>query len=348
MSPERMDTSETRRLQLTGGSTYTVSLPKKWVSEHGLKSKDEIRIEWRPSGNLRIIPEVTSLRKRRHFQIQLDEIDDEFLLDYLIGAYLSGSELIRIKSSSQFERSHRRSIRQFIQTTRGIEISNETDSSIEMIALLNSAEMPLHSSLNRMYLLVTSQVRDVLEVLCGGESNILEDCEEREKEVDALRLLLERQVGQILESASVETSFGTTRWEAAELSNIVRTLERMGDHCYILSKLAISQDVPNILSKDSMPLSVMSIWQSSIKKLNANLRIRNVKEIHEAKSDVTLAVLQLKEYEAILWDSEIDSIDALFLDKLSESLRRLLAYAQDMAEILINIHTHRNSVEVSF
>ena len=38
--------SEVRKIQLTGGSTYTVSLPKKWIIEHGLEAKDEIRIEW--------------------------------------------------------------------------------------------------------------------------------------------------------------------------------------------------------------------------------------------------------------------------------------------------------------
>ena len=93
--------------------------------------------------------------------------------------------------------------------------------------------MPLYSSLNRMYLLVSSQIRDVTEVLLRNDSSSFEDSEEREKEVDALRLLLERQVGQILESASIESSFGTTRWEASELSNIVKNLERIGDHCFL-------------------------------------------------------------------------------------------------------------------
>ena len=223
--------SEVRKLQLTGGSTYIVSLPKRWVMEHQLTAIDEVRIEWRPSGSLRVNAETTSLRKRRQVEIDLQEISRDFILDHLIGAYLSGAQNIRIISKSGIDREHRRELRRFIQTTRGIEIANESDYSVEMITLLNPAEMPLHSSLNRMYLLVSSQIRDVVEVLTGGDVTILEDSEEREKEVDALRLLLERQVGQILESASIETSFGTTRWEAAELSNIVRTLERIGDHC---------------------------------------------------------------------------------------------------------------------
>ena len=339
--------SEVRKLQLTGGSTYIVSLPKRWVVEHQLSAKDEVRIEWRPSGSLRVSAETTSVRKRRQVEIDLQEISRDFILDHLIGAYLSGAQNIRIISKSGIDREHRRELRRFIQTTRGVEIANESDYSVEMITLLNPAEMPLHSSLNRMYLLVSSQIRDVVEVLTGGDVTILEDSEEREKEVDALRLLLERQVGQILESASIETSFGTTRWEAAELSNIVRTLERIGDHCYILSRLCVYQEVPNNLSSAELPVSVIPIWQSSIKQLIANLRKRKVKEIHDAKSNLESAIMNLREYEDSLWDMKLQSTDALFLDKLSESLRRILAYTINMAEILINIHTHRNSTEVT-
>ena len=55
MNIESSDRSEIRKLQVTGGSTYIVSLPRKWVTEHGLSAKDRIKIEWRPSGSLRLI-----------------------------------------------------------------------------------------------------------------------------------------------------------------------------------------------------------------------------------------------------------------------------------------------------
>ena len=342
------DKSEVRRLQITGGSTYIVSLPKKWVTQHGLKPRDEVRIEWRPSGSLRLNAETTSIRKRRKVDIQLDEIGSEFLYDHLIGAYLSGAHRIRLSSKKAIKRSDRRKIRQFIQNTRGIEISNESDYIIEMITLLNTSEMPLHSSINRMYLIVSSQIRDISETLSGGDKSLLEDSGDREKEVDALRLLLERQVGQILESASIETSFGINRWEASEISNIVRIFERIGDHSYILSKLCMEQEIPEILSPKKTPANVIPIWQKSIKSLMANLKRRKINEIHNSKSDIQKAVKLLDDFEEGLWTSEMTAIDALFLDKFSESMRRILAYTLDMAEVLINIQTHRESVEEEY
>ena len=346
MKIDKQSKSEVRRLQLTGGSTYIVSLPKKWVSVHGLAAKDQVRIEWRPSGNLRVTPETTSVVRRREVEISIEEIGEDFLLDHLIGAYLSGAQIIRIRSKSGFLRSHRKIFRSFIQTTRGIEITSEAEKSIEMLSLLNPSEMPLHSSINRMYLLVSSQIRDITEVLTGGDSEILDDAEEREKEIDALRLLMERQVGLILESSRLEDSMGTNRWEASEYSRIVRTFERMGDHSYKICKLIEERETPEALSPESPLITCIPVWHASMKLLISNLRRYKISEVHQAKLQLQGSIEELINFENDLWDEKIGRVNALFMDRLSESLRRLCAYSTDMAEILINMHNHRNSIEV--
>ena len=72
------------------------------------------------------------------------------------------------------------------------EIIDETDSLMEMRCLLNAGDMPIRASLNRMYLLVTSLMRDIVGCFDGGELEFLSDTEERESEVDALLYLVER------------------------------------------------------------------------------------------------------------------------------------------------------------
>ena len=340
------DRSEVRKLQLTGGSTYIVSLPKKWVTDHGLAAKDQVRVEWRPSGNLRIIPEVTSITIRREVDINLSEIPKEFVLDHLIGAYLSGAQLIRIRTKNGFDRKDRRIFRSFIHTTRGIEITTEAENKIEMLSLLNPSEMPLFSTINRMYLLISSQIRDISDVLAGNELTVLEDAEEREKEIDALRFLMERQVGLILESSRLEESMGTNRWEASEFSRVVRTFERMGDHSFRISNL-ISDFEGDQLPNNPVLLSIIPIWQNSMKLLISNFRKNKISEVHDAKNQLNSAIKSLEEFETNLWDSDVGRVNALYQDRLSESLRRICAYSSDMAEILINIHNHRKSIEVN-
>jgi phosphate uptake regulator len=234
VTPKSGPQSEVRKIQLTGGSTYIVSLPKKWITEHGLEARDQVRIEWRPSGTLRVIADASTVVRKREVNIDCKEIPDNMIHDHLVAAYLSVANRLIINSNKEFTRNQNKNFRNFIKSTRGLEIINDQDSKLEMVSLLNPAEMPLYSSINRMYLLISRQVRDFSDVLLGESLEILEDSAERENEIDALRLLLERQIGQILESASIEDSLGTSRWEASELCKLVRTLERMGDHSFAL------------------------------------------------------------------------------------------------------------------
>ena len=134
------------------------------------------------SGSLRPSAETTTVRKRRRVDIELDEIGSEFLFDHLIGVISLVPIVLDSRAGKRSNVLIGRIIRRFIQATRGIEISHETDFIVEMIALLNTFEMPLHSSINRMYLIVSSQIRDVSEVLSGGDKSLLSDSDEREKE----------------------------------------------------------------------------------------------------------------------------------------------------------------------
>src|SRR2546430_15143992 len=82
---------EGRKLQLTGGSTYVVSLPKHWVVDAGLKAGDTVFLETEPEGSVSIRPrpaEKPQLR-RRIFEEKGEERRDH-LLRKLIGAYIGG------------------------------------------------------------------------------------------------------------------------------------------------------------------------------------------------------------------------------------------------------------------
>ena len=48
--------SEFRKLQVTGGSTIIVSLPKEWVKSNDLKKGDVVSLEELASGDLQAFP----------------------------------------------------------------------------------------------------------------------------------------------------------------------------------------------------------------------------------------------------------------------------------------------------
>ena len=328
---------DVRRLQLTGGATYTLSLPKPWISANNLASRDSIRIDWRSSGELMLSPLDESEERKTEIEINLGGLPIGALYDHLMGAYISGVQEIVIKSKTNLTRKTRNEIRRFLRSTRGFEIGEEDDSSTRLISLLNAGELPLSASLNRMYLLLSSLVRDIIESLQGADSELISDHDEREREVDGLQYLIERQVGSMLSSSQIVKSLGISRKQGVEYANLARSLERMMDHADQMAKLTIdSESIPN-LSAQKMPLSALPIWLDSIKTLMINLRERDTHQIENARNSLKKAQLELEKHEESLWSGRRKAAPLLFEDRLSESIRRLCAYARDFGEILLNM-----------
>ena len=269
--------------------------------------------------------------------IHIDSLPEGALYDHLMGAYISGVQEILVTSDSPLVRHTRSVVRRFLRSTRGFEIGDQDDPSARLISLLNAGELPLHSSLNRMYLLLSSLVRDILEVLRGGDEGMISDHEEREREVDGLQYLIERQVGSMLSSSQIVKSLGLSRKQGVEHANLARSLERMMDHANQMAKLTLDADSIPKLSSQEMPLSILPIWLDSIKSLMINLRERDAHQIEDARNSLKAAQLELEKHEEGLWSGKRKAAPLLFEDRLSESTRRLCAYARDFGEILLNM-----------
>jgi len=327
---------DVRKVQLTGGSTYTLSLPKPWVDEMSLSPRDGVRVDWRPSGALRLTPINLLEKQERRVSIDADSLPKDSLHDHLMGAYLSGVDLIKIRFKKGSERAHRKQIRRFLRNTRGFETMRESESSIDLLCLISAAEMPLSASINRMYLQLTSLIRDLVSVLDGDDAEIIADAEEREAEVDALLYLVERQVCIALDSHIVSTSLKINRNQAVEHSNLARSLERMMDHALQMSKQVLEYK-KNPLKRNAPPLAQLPVWQSAIKQLMINIRTRDSHEIEEARCNLKAAQNELTSHEETLMKSGKKSKALLFDFRFSESLRRLCAYARDFGEVLLNL-----------
>ena len=327
---------EVRKVQLTGGATYTISLPKAWVVENSIQAKNPLRIDWRPSGALRITPLNMVENKYQRAILSCEEIQIGSLHDHLMGAYISGADEILITNIESNIKQYQAEIRRFLKNTRGFEIIDEENKSMRMVCLLNSGEMPLYASLNRMYSQLVSLMRDILLVFDGEGIELIEDVAEREADVDAMLYLVERQVRVALDSHLVASSLKVSRHQALEYSNLARSLERMMDHAFQIGTNLIEFEMPK-LAQTSAPLSAIPQWLDALKELMINIRTRESSRIEAARNQLKQAQKLLESHEEILMRSNKKAATILFEFKLSESLRRQCAYARDFGEILLNL-----------
>ena len=327
---------EIRKLQFTGGATYTLSLPKHWITYHNLETRDGIQIDWRPSGALRLTP-FNTIEETRRITLSTEKIPEGALLDHLMGAYLSGTDQIIVNYKTKENQKIKRIIRTFQRSTRGFEIEEETTQSITLTTLLNAGELPMRSTINQMYMQLNSLVRDTLDVLSGEDKSLIEDYEEREREIDSLRFFIERQAGIALDSYKVAERLNLGRRQAVEYSNLARSLERMADHTHQMARLALEDDTNTRFPLDAPPINQIPIWQEAIRTLMINIRTSDAKEIEDARNSLKSAQNILKEHEKSLWSGRKAANKILFEDHISESIRRLCAYARDFGEILLNL-----------
>ena len=120
-----MSEGDFRKLQLTGGSTMIVSLPKTWVKGNRLDKGDVVSIEELASGDLRISP-MQGKDAKTCVSIDCCSLTVG-LVDLLIGAYLSGTNTIEVNCDQKIPRSVRNNIRDFLRDTRGMEIEDDTE-----------------------------------------------------------------------------------------------------------------------------------------------------------------------------------------------------------------------------
>ena len=50
---------EHRNLQISGGSTYVISLPKKWIERLNLKNGDSMKIVNNPNYSITLLPDLS-------------------------------------------------------------------------------------------------------------------------------------------------------------------------------------------------------------------------------------------------------------------------------------------------
>ena len=330
--------NEFRKLQVTGGSTIIVSLPKDWVKSNDLKKGDVVSLEELASGDLRLSPLQGPALKQ---SVTLDCCTFETgLIDLMIGSYLSGADVIKVTCAGSISRKTRANVRDFLRDTRGMEIEHDDEKEIRIVSILNPSELKLQVSINRMYLLIASLVNDAIDVISGEDLELLSDIEDRERQIDSRRLLLERQVAASLQMPSVEKKLAVDRFTAMEHANIARVLERMGDHATRLAML-VRENSKAIKIKDSeMPLSAVPLWAKELKTIVHNMYTKDVSLIHSAKLSLAKLRDEVEAAEGDLWTGRGSAERLISEFRISESVRRLCAYSVNFAEALLNMLMH--------
>jgi phosphate uptake regulator len=327
---------EIRRVQITGGSSYIITLPKEWIKSLNIKKNDPLGIHIQSDGTLLLSTKMTQEPQQKMKEFDVSRITKPtYLLQLLIGAYIAGYSSIKITSPTRMPTAVRNVIRSFTQLAIGPEVIEETETIVILKDLHNPTEMPFDRTIKRMHIIVKGMHEDVMRALQTNDNALAEDVLSRDNDVDRLHWLVARQYNMLLQNASLAEKMNITIGMASTCFLISRIIERIGDHV-----VRIAQNTPNLidsnldrkiiekiltasaLSLDIFNKSLSSFFKKDIKASNETLE--SLVKLEALCEEINTLALKQK------------GIVAISIGYIIESIRRIGEYAEDISENVIN------------
>ena len=328
---------EIRRVQVTGGSSFVVTLPKEWADNQKIKKNDPVGLIVQTDGTLLVTKKVTDELVHKTKEIDSSTISDPaFLFRLLIGTYITGYTMIRITSKQRFPPFVRSVVRDYTQMTIGQEVVEETETVIAIKDLLNPAEMPFENTIKRMFVIVKNMHEDAIAALETQNKTLAEDVVARDTDPDRLNWLVARQTNMLMQNASLSRKMGVSPSMAMHYFMLSRIIERVGDHAVRIAenvqpiagveldkKITSAIRKASTMSMEIFDKSIISFFNSDMKDAHRN--IESITALEKICGDINNMVLKQ------------DTMIAIHVGYIAESVRRSGEYAGDISETIINL-----------
>ena len=303
---------EIRTVQLTGRSTYIISLPKEWMDQMGIGKGDKLRLV-RKNSEISIYPETVKLKEEEKVVRVIPERGS--MIRAVLSCYMEGYSKIEITPmKGEFSLSDLEELREFVKRGLiGAEIVMENRNKVVINVLLDPSQLPFRQALMRLYWMV-SRMMDYLEELVKGE-DVRDAVIKSDDDVDRLCYYLLRQLKLSIKNVKVLKEAGLEDLSAAiDYSLVVKFLERISDHIVGIAKTMVNKEgVPEALK---LSRRIFESAFESISSLNYEKAERTVEES--------------KKMRDMLMNLVKDNL-------LMEHIARISEYSGDIAEIAVDI-----------
>lgn len=318
-----------RSVQVTGGGTYFVTLPKAWATKSGIHRGSEMTVVENETGSLLLMPE--DMKRENRVRLSLQDKDAVWIQRAIISCYVTGFDVIEgngVRISPQ----QRRAVRQVAQSLVGLEIMDESQDSMVLHCLVSMRDFAAEATLRRIFAITQAMLSDAVAAFLARDTTLANDVVERDTEADRLTRVMSRELGLLLRDLLLENEIGMSRILFHEYHGVAKILERIGDHAVQISRAVAGLSEP-----------IAADTASRIEQLQVNAEEVVVQSVEAfLKPDLAGANSALSEREHTRrWEEEAQlpnaGKNALSLAVIFGSLLRVRDYAFNIAEAALNM-----------
>jgi phosphate uptake regulator len=320
---------EGRKLQLAGGSTYLVSLPKRWVLDAGLKPGDTLFVDSEGDGS-----EERPPVRRKVFEEKGEEAR-EHLLRKLIGAYISGFGLIEVHFGADRGPFVRRVARDFCRMVIGPEVIEENRNTLTIQDLSDPSELSAEKCLRRMHLIIRAMLEDSVLALQHRNATLAHDVVQRNQDVDRLYWMVAKRY--LTPGQPPAGTNGQGLGVVLVHGLVAKVLERVGYHgVRIAGEYAVLCEKKPLDPK--LTADLVAAKTSAVAILDRAFHALMAGDMEEANEAIDSRPQHQKLIDELFHRvATRKGEELLALGVVLDSLARVAGYASDVAEQAINL-----------
>jgi phosphate uptake regulator len=339
--PEKVS-EEQRKLQVTGGSTFIISLPKNWATKNELKRGSAMIVREEENGSLSIVPSSFPKQEKQDEAFIKTSINDnpDAIMRTAISAYLSGYNVLHIRAQGQKVLSSklRNHLKSFARNYLvGTEIVIDTPTELTLQVLLNYPELTVQNALSRMGIIASSMHKEAIVALKNLDYPNAKAVIETDREVNRFSLYIVRLLKLAVSNQRIVKEIGlTSQKDCLGYRLIAKSVERTADHATkmaentLLLKDQVNEDLLEKISElSSLAISMFESSMEALFKHDFNLAENVIEKLSQVRK---------VEKEAVLCSQNARVEEIVNLRLLIESVRRTAEYASDISEVVLNLN----------
>ncbi len=235
---------DTRKVLEMGGGTVLISLPKSWARKNGVLRGSSVVVEEVSARRLLVKPIGEEGKKPEDQEVVIEYPRENlsYVTNDVTGAYLMGSNTIRIEGKSVITREDRSKLKAAVTRLVGLEIVDEDAKSMTLQFLPDPAVLDPERIVRRMASLIGGMLRDSAEG-ARHDRSLLSLVGERDDEVDRLYFLLVRAIRTATIDPEVAEKYKLVPIECLDYRVLASYLESLGDAIADFSKRAAGEEI---------------------------------------------------------------------------------------------------------
>ena len=240
-----METLETRKLQLIGGSSYMITLPKEWVLLNKLKQGEEIVLQIQ-NESIVVYPKKRG-REIIGTTIKLTKTDKNFLAKFMYALYMLGLDEI-VLECDEIPPTLVDDLSDIVHSLIGMEIIDLSENRI-VLQCLTTHDLDITNVLKRKVQIASRIFNKIEACIKTGDTAEISNISRLEKDTDRLYFLAVRLENRMMKEMQIPSNWDALRFILGSRM-VAKFIEEIVDLLHDFSRLIeyISDDKKQLIA----------------------------------------------------------------------------------------------------